>query len=65
MQQKNKNCAVVDVGAVCEDGQPKKFVDMSGNNINHPNDFLHLIYPTLFWITGTGTKKFIPITKLG
>ena len=45
MQQKNKNCAVVDVGAVSRAMvERKKFVDMSGNNINHPNDFLHQVY---------------------
>ncbi len=37
--------AIADVMAVTEAIlQRKKFADISGNNLNHPNDFLHRIY---------------------
>ncbi len=37
--------AVADVMAVTEALlRRKKFADISGNNLNHPNDFLHRIY---------------------
>ena len=37
--------AIADVMAVTEAMlQRKKFADISGNNLNHPNDFLHRIY---------------------
>jgi lysophospholipase L1-like esterase len=39
------NIAFVDVGAVSRPiAERKKFQDFSGNNINHPNDFMHQIY---------------------
>jgi len=37
--------AIADVMAVTEAMlQRKKFADISGNNLNHPNDFLHRVY---------------------
>jgi len=43
-----ENMAFVDVGAVSRQvASRKKFQDFSGNNINHPNDFLHKIYADL------------------
>lgn len=37
--------AVADVMAVTEELlKRKKFADISGNNVNHPNDFLHRVY---------------------
>jgi len=43
-----ENMAFVDVGAVSmQIADRKKFQDFSGNNINHPNDFLHKIYADL------------------
>jgi len=43
-----ENIAFVDVGAVSRQvAARKKFQDFSGNNINHPNDFLHNIYADL------------------
>ncbi len=43
-----ENMAFVDVGAVSRQvAARKKFQDFSGNNINHPNDFLHKIYADL------------------
>jgi len=45
MQKELKNCAVVDVGVVSRAMvERKKFCDLSGNNVNHPNDFLHQVY---------------------
>jgi len=45
MQKELKNCAVVDVGVVSRAMvKRKKFCDLSGNNVNHPNDFLHQVY---------------------
>ncbi|MBL8991868.1 MAG: SGNH/GDSL hydrolase family protein, partial [Spirochaetia bacterium] len=42
------NAAFVDVGHVSRQiVAAKKFQDISGNNINHPNDFLHRIYADL------------------
>ena len=42
------NMAVVDVGAVSRQiAARKKFQDFSGNNLNHPNDFLHAVYAYL------------------
>jgi lysophospholipase L1-like esterase len=40
-----ENTAFADVGAVSRPiAERKKFQDFSGNNINHPNDFMHRIY---------------------
>jgi lysophospholipase L1-like esterase len=48
LYQRHDNVAVVDVGAVSRRiAAVKKFQDFSGNNINHPNDFLHQIYSDL------------------
>lgn len=42
------NTAFVDVGLVSRRmAERKKFQDYSGNNINHPNDFMHAMYATL------------------
>lgn len=42
------NMAFVDVGAVSRQiAARKKFQDFSGNDINHPNDFLHAVYAYL------------------
>jgi lysophospholipase L1-like esterase len=42
------NMAFVDVGAVSRQlAARKKFQDFSGNNLNHPNDFLHAVYADL------------------
>ena len=39
------NVAVADVGTLSfRLLQLKKFRDMSANNINHPNDFMHRVY---------------------
>ncbi|MDF7824505.1 SGNH/GDSL hydrolase family protein [Pontiellaceae bacterium B12227] len=53
------NIAFVDVGAVSRPiVERKKFQDISGNNINHPNDFMHRIYAdvvrNVFSIEATG-----------
>lgn len=43
-----ENIAFVDVGAVSRRiVERKKFMDISGNNINHPNDFLTAVYADL------------------
>ena len=40
-----ENVAVADVGTISfRLLQCKKFRDVSANNVNHPNDFLHRIY---------------------
>lgn len=45
LQKELENCAVVDVGSVTRPiVARKKFCDVSGNNVNHPNDFLHQVY---------------------
>ena len=42
------NMAFVDVGAVSRQiAARKKFQDFSGNNLNHPNDFMHAVYAEL------------------
>lgn len=42
------NMAFVDVGAVSlQIAGKKKFQDFSGNDLNHPNDFMHRIYADL------------------
>ena len=44
----DSNMAFVDVGAVSRQiADRKKFQDFSGNNINHPNDFLNTVYAYL------------------
>ena len=52
-----ENTAFVDVGMVSRRmAERKKFQDFSGNNINHPNDFLHRIYADLIMKTLRGEK---------
>ena len=46
-QLEDERTAVVDVGAIQEFLlQGKRYADMTGNNINHPNDFLARMYAT-------------------
>ncbi len=48
LHKKYKNTAFVDVGMVSRRiAEKKKFQDISGNNLNHPNDFLNAIYADL------------------
>ncbi|WDE97163.1 SGNH/GDSL hydrolase family protein [Lentisphaera profundi] len=48
LYSKYDNMAFVDVGAVSRQiASRKKFQDFSGNNINHPNDFMHAVYAYL------------------
>ena len=47
-----ENIAFVDVGKVSRKlVARKKFQDLSGNNLNHPGDFLHSVYAQLIMKT--------------
>ncbi len=40
-----EHCAVIDIGLMHSDLlQAKRFIEMSSNNVNHPNDFLARVY---------------------
>jgi hypothetical protein len=43
---KNEHIVTLDVGAMQQEmlAAGKKYLDMSGNNVNHPNDFLARLY---------------------
>lgn len=57
-----ENMAFVDVGAVSRPiAARKKFQDFSGNDLNHPNDFLHKIYADSI-LNVFGTQTAIPPT---
>ena len=48
LYSKYDNMGFVDVGALSRKiAIRKKFQDFSGNNINHPNDYMHAIYAYL------------------
>lgn len=48
LHKKYDNTALIDVGLVSRRiSEKKKFQDISGNNLNHPNDFLNTIYADL------------------
>lgn len=45
LEDEKENVAVADVSTVyTQMTSRKKFTDLSGNNINHPNDFMHRVY---------------------
>ncbi|MCF7817033.1 MAG: hypothetical protein K9M54_04060 [Kiritimatiellales bacterium] len=60
LYSKYENMAFVDVGAVSRPiAARKKFQDFSGNDLNHPNDFLHKIYADSI-LNVFGTQAAIP-----
>jgi lysophospholipase L1-like esterase len=53
-----ENIAYVDVGKVSRPMvERKKFCDISGNNVNHPNDFMHRVYADAIMNTLENGKK--------
>ena len=55
-----ENVGFVDVGAVSRPiAARKKFQDFSGNNINHPNNFLHRIYAELILELFSGENESV------
>ncbi len=58
------NTAFVDVGMVSRRiVEKKKFQDISGNNLNHPNDFLNAIYADLVLKVLNGKRVAVEVGK--